>query len=180
MKFKNILITVVFAVFIFLFSLICFLKPSQEYSLSERRPLKTLPEISAETILSGEFMDEFEGYTADQFPFRDKFRSIKAVFSTKVLRKLDNNGLFLADGHISKIDEAENEHMLNHAAERFEYITKTFITNKNANLYFCIVPDKNFILAPKNGYPSLDYDSFTNKMKEKLPYMKYHPSMHHI
>ena len=172
-KIKNIMLTAIFAVLIFSISAACIFKPEQDYSNSERRPLAKLPELSIETIVSGEFMNGFEEYTADQFPLRDKFRTLKAAFTTKILRKLDNNGVFLANGHISKIDEPENEYMMNHAAERFQYITDTFLKNKNTNIYFSVVPDKNFILATKNGYPSLDYESFIEKMKAKTSYMQY-------
>ena len=38
-----------------------------------------MPEISAEAVLSGDFMADFEAYTLDQFPLRDGFRTLKAV-----------------------------------------------------------------------------------------------------
>ena len=172
-KIKSIILTFVFAILIFSISAVCFLKPEQEYSNSERRPLTKLPELSVDTVFSGEFMDKFDEYTQDQFPLRDKFRTLKAIFSTKILRKLDNNGVFLADGHISKIDDTENEYMMDYATNRFQYIADTLLKNKNTNIYFSIIPDKNFILAPENGYPSLDYDNFIKKMKNKTKYMQY-------
>lgn len=172
-KIKNITLTFVFAAIIFLVSAICFVKPAESYSDSERRALAQMPELSVETVSNGSFMDGFEEYSADQFPFRDELRSVKTIFATKVLRKLDNNGLFMAEGHISKIDDAENEYMLDYAAERFRYIKDTFIKDENTNIYFSVVPDKNFVLAPENGYPSLDYDSFIQKMRDRTEYMQY-------
>ena len=41
--------------------------PSQAYSDAERRPLEQLPELSGKTLLSGDFMTDFESYTLDQF-----------------------------------------------------------------------------------------------------------------
>ncbi len=172
-RIKNIVSVVIFSVLLLSVSAICVLKPETEYSESERRYLAVSPQLSAETVLSGEYMKEFEEYTVDQFPFREKFRSIKAYFITDIFRKLDNNGLFVADGHISKTDSKENEEMINHAAEKFQFIFDTYIKNNNCDVYFSVIPDKNFILAPKYGYPSLNYNDFIEKVKNKTQYMKY-------
>lgn len=172
-KTKSIILTVVFAVFVFSVSAACFLKPVQEYSNSERRPLASLPQLSLSNVASGEFMDGFEEYTADQFPMRDNLRSVKAFFTSNVLRKLDNNGVFKANGHISKIDDTENAYMMNYASELFMNIVNTYMTDKNANIYFSIVPDKNYFLASQNGYPSLDYEGFIERMRNRTEFMKY-------
>ncbi len=170
-KIKNIIITVLFAVLIFSVSAVCILKPQGEYSEGERRVLAKMPEFSAETLFSGEFTDGFETYSADQFPMREKLKTVKALFATKVLGKLDNNGLFTSQGHISKLDDAQSEDMMDYAANKFLEIKNKFL--KNDNIYFAIVPDKNFILAPEGGYPSLDYDAFIEGMKSRTQYMKY-------
>lgn len=172
-KRKNIIITVLFFMFIFIFSALLILKPQEAFSESERRELKGFPELSTESVLSGEFSKEFEEYSQDRFPLRDTFRQIKAWFSTKIFNKLDNNGLFVADGHISKIDSKKNHEMMDYAADKFAYIFDTYLKDKDVKVYFSIVPDKNFVLAPSNGYPSLNYDSFIEEMKEKTSYMQY-------
>jgi len=172
-KVKTILGTLILFILIFGIFALCVLTPPSEYSSGERRLLTQMPELSIKSLVNGEFTEEFEKYTADQFPFRDRFRSLKALFSTRVLSKLDNNGLFIKEGHISKIDEEENEYMMNYSAEKFHYIADNFIKDKNAKLYFSIVPDKNFFLAEKNGYPSLDYYGFIEKMRNKTEFMKY-------
>ena len=170
-KIKNIITTVLFAVLIFSVSAVCILKPQGEYSPGERRALAKMPELSAETLLSGEFTDGFESYSTDQFPMREKLRTVKALFATGVLGKLDNNGLFASQGHISKLDEKQNEDMMDYAANKFLEIKNKYL--KNDNIYFAIVPDKNFILAPEGGYPGLDYDAFIEGMKSRTQYMKY-------
>ena len=78
-------------------SLFAWFHPAKEMSEAERRKLQQLPEISVESILSGKFMTDFEAYTQDQFPARDAFRRLKAVFSYDVLQKKDNNGIYIAD-----------------------------------------------------------------------------------
>lgn len=173
MKLKQILLTILFAAFLFVGSALCYLSPAKAYSESERRPLAQMPELQLASVANGKFMEDFEAYAADNFPFREVLRSLKALFSTEVFQKLDNNGLFVADGHISKLDEPENEAMMNHAAERFSYLYETYLKEKDTKIYLSIIPDKNFLLAKPNGFPSLDYVGFTERMKEKTPYMQY-------
>ena len=170
-KIKNIITTVLFAVLIFSVSAVCILKPQGEYSPGERRALAKMPELSSETLFSGEFADGFEAYSTDQFPMREKLRTVKALFATGALGKLDNNGLFASQGHLSKLDTPQNEDMMDYAANKVLEIKNKFL--KNDNIYFAIVPDKNFILAPQGGYPGLDYDAFTEGMKSRTQYMKY-------
>lgn len=173
MKNKNIILTVVFALLIGGLSLVCWFKPYTTYSESERRPLAEKPELTSESIVSGEFMTEFEKYTVDQFPARDKFRRIKALFSTYIYNKKDNNGLYVADGHISKIEYPVNPEMVDHAEERFDYLYERYMKDKNVNIYLSIVPDKNYFLAEKNGYLSIDYDKFISDFKDRMEYMTY-------
>ena len=59
--------------------LCAWLQPSRDISESERRKLAQMPEISVDTIFSGKFMTNFEDFTLDQFPLRDRFRTLKAL-----------------------------------------------------------------------------------------------------
>ncbi len=172
-KTKNIVLTVVLALFIVVFSVWCVAGAEDEYSESERRVLASFPEITKESILSGEFMADFEDYTLDQFPLRDIFRSIKAVSEKFVFAKKDNNDIYTAQGHISKLEYPLNYHMLDNSADKFSFIYEKYIDGKNSDVYFSVVPDKNYFLAEKNGYLALDYDELVSYMKEKTSYMTY-------
>lgn len=172
-KTKNIVITVVLAAFIFSFSVWCIAKESDIYSDSERRALASFPEISWENILSGGFMSDFEDFTLDQFPLRDVFRSVKALSEKYIFARNDNNDIYTADGHISKLEYPLNISMLDYAAGRFEYIYNTFIEGTASDVYFSVIPDKNYFFAEKNGYLSLDYDKLVSYIKEKTTYMSY-------
>ena len=72
--------------------------PRQSFSFTERAELSQAPALTGEAVLEGSFMADFEEFTLDQFPLRDTFRSIKAVFHLYGLNQSDNNGLFLQDG----------------------------------------------------------------------------------
>lgn len=169
----NIITTAVFAILILSLSLTCWLKPETSFSESERRNLATKPEFNIETLVSGEFMKNFEGYTTDQFPFREPFRSLKALFSANILGRMENNQIYTLNQHISKMEYPENPEMIDYAINKFNTIYNKFMKNAGNKIYLSIVPDKNYFLAPEGGYLSLDYKSFIEKFKSGLPYMKY-------
>ena len=130
-KIKSIVLTVVTAVMLLTLSVWCIAKPGAEYSDSERRVLASFPEITWENILSAKFMDEFEDYTVDRFPMRDIFRSIKALSEKFIFVKKDNNDIYSAQGHLSKLEYPLNTHMLDHAADRFGFIYDKYLKDNN-------------------------------------------------
>lgn len=172
-KYKSIFLTAATAALLFGFSFWAWFKPDDRFSESERRVLQSLPALTADALRTGKFMEEFETYTLDQFPCRDGFRTIKALTVFHVFLQKDNNGLFTEDGYVSKLNYPMRDEMLNHAAERFQYLYDTYLADTEAKLYFSVVPDKNYFLAQKNSCLSLDYDEFTAKIREKTPYLEY-------
>lgn len=154
-------------------SLICWLKSDDVFSESERRVLAKFPDVSMETIIEGKFMQEFESYSLDQFPARDWFRSVKALASYGIFQKMDNNDIYLADGHLAKMEYPMQPKMLNYAASHMEKIYETYLKNNNSKCYFSIVPDKNYFLAKENGYLSIDYEEMVSYMKGKMYFTEY-------
>ena len=55
--------------------------PKSDYTYSERRKLAQMPEITTKSIFSGKFMPDFEDFTLDQFPLRDRFRQVTTMAS---------------------------------------------------------------------------------------------------
>lgn len=161
------------AVMLFGISLCFLLKAPDDFSESERRVLARFPKLTAETIVSGEFMEDFEVYTQDQFPWRDGMRSLKAVTALGVFGQSDNNDIYVADGHVSKLEYPLRIEMLDNAAKHFENIYETYLADTDTNLYFSIIPDKNYFLAEDNGYLNIDYDELVSAMREKTDYMEY-------
>ena len=91
---KDRAVCIAFGVFLMAGLLLCLFAPREEYSMAERRRLAAVPELTGETLWSGRFMENFETYAADAFPFRQRFRQLKAVASAGVFRRLDNNGIY--------------------------------------------------------------------------------------
>lgn len=172
-KQKSICTLVMTGAMLFSLSAWCVVKPADGYSDSERRALAAIPEFTTESVLSGEFMKDFEEYAADQFPLRDRFRTLKAMAELKLFHKLDNNGIYTTNGHLSKLEYPMNTQMLDHAAERFSWIYDAYLKETDANLYFSIIPDKSKFLADEHDVLSMDYDAFAEYMKEKTGYMEY-------
>ncbi len=146
------------------------IKPNTDFSDSERRVLEKMPELNMENILSAKFMSGFESYALDQFPLRDKFRTLKALSSGFVFGNLDNNELYVKDGHISKLEYPIDYTMLDKAVGRFEHIKDKYL-DENNNIYLSIVPSKHRFLS--DGRLSLDYEELVSYVREKLDTMEY-------
>lgn len=153
-------------------SLWSILRKPDDYSDSERRLLAKAPEFSADTVLSGSFMSDFEVYGADQFPMRDKFRTLKSFSVLKLFGQSDNNKLFAAQGHISKIEYPMSETMLDHAANRFGFIYDSYLKDKDIDVYLSVIPDKNFCMSDSDTL-RLDYQLLIDKFKERTDYTSY-------
>ena len=152
--------TVLFmAVLFFGMALLCWIKPNQEFSDRERRYLAQMPELTMKTVFSGKFMSEFEEYALDQFPMRDGFMALYQKTSTTK----DQNGLYLADGHIGSMQYPMDEAGMERAAGIFKQIQAEFAPDNN--IYLAIIPDKNAFLGEENGYLAMDYEAFYEKMR---------------
>ena len=148
-------------------------KPADELSLSERRPLAQMPELSASSYLSGKFMSGYEDYATDQFPLREQFRTLKALMGLYVFGQKDNNGVYLADGFAAKLEYPLNEGSVAHAADRFRYLYETLMAGTDAKVYLSVIPDKNYFLAETNGYPALDYQALTDALRKQTEFAAY-------
>lgn len=80
--------TFVFLIFIFAMGVWFIFSPKSDYSSAEKRYLQKFPEVSFESISSGEFGSEFESYFADHFPKRDLWVGMNAYYNLSI----GNNG----------------------------------------------------------------------------------------
>lgn len=151
-------------------TLFCWFGTRQEVSLSERRPLNQFPEVTGSSVLSGKFMENFEKATLDQFPLRDRFRSLKSMVHAYVLRQKDNNGLYLADGYLAKLEYPLNESSVSYALRRFNWVYDTYLRESGASPYLAVVPDKGYYLAEDHGYPAMDYAAMFAAFQEGMPW----------
>lgn len=146
--------------------------PRQELSEWERRKLEQLPTLTVESLADGRFMSKFESFCQDQFPLRDAFRRVKAGFSYGVLRKLDNNGIYLAQNAAGKLEYPLNGNSVAGAVKKFQSIYDRFLKDGAGKILFSVVPDKSFYLAEQNGYPCMDYEAMFEAFRA-LPWAEY-------
>ncbi len=165
-KAKRIYLVGLLAVLFFGLSIFAMLKPAQEYSLSERRKLEQMPELSIKTILNGRFMEDFEDYSLDQFPLRDSFRSLKAVTALKIMAQKDSNDLYIHNGSIAAMQYPMNTESIDYAGAVFTGLYEKLLADKAASVHFAIVPDKNCYLAEEAGVLHMDYDEFFAAVRE--------------
>ena len=146
--------------YIFLMSILGVVLKDEEISLSERRKLKKIPEFT----YNGDYVNKLDGYLLDHFPYRDTFRSIKANFNFYVLKKLDNNGIYLKNDYIFKSNYPTNKESVKYFRKKTESTIDLF--NSNNNIYMMVVPDKNYYLNDKL-FLKIDYD-YINKELSNL------------
>lgn len=169
---RNILTLCLCAAIVFVLFVWCILKPADAVSKSERRPLAQMPKISAQAISKGTFMTDFEKYAVDQFPLREKFRTLKAFSVFKAFLQKDNNDLYVKDGFIAKAEYPLDKSAVERAAEKFNLINKKYLDQSN-KVYISLIPDKNYFLAEKSGHLSYDYPLLLETLRSKTKDMTY-------
>ena len=170
-KIKNIVISCSFGIFLVLFMIVNIFAKDKEISYEERRKLAQLPEFKIEKLLNGNYFEEMEEYLLDQFYLRENFRKIKTFVNTKIFHEKDNNDIYIVDNGIYKMEYKLNENSIYNSANLYNKIAQTYF--KNSNIYYTIVPDKNYFVAQKNGYLHLDYEKLINIMKNNTHNMDY-------
>lgn len=147
--------------------------PKADYTYAERRKLAQMPELSARSVLWGEFMEDFEAFSLDQFPLRDTFRKLKSQFHYKLLNQSDNNGIYLVDDVVAKIEYPLNEPSVAYVVERLQYVYDTYLQDSDCKIYTSVIPDKGYYLAAENGYPSVDYTALFDSYRPVLSWARY-------
>ena len=82
------------------FLVLCIATPDETFSEQENRNLKAFPELSAEAIIDGSFMEEFETYSSDTVVGRDLWVKIKNLADKSLGKKDNGNAYWGAEGFI--------------------------------------------------------------------------------
>jgi len=152
-KTKKITVVLLFFLLIFGFSLAHLCLPDGEISLSERRYLASVPELTAKKLFSGRYFTELETYLLDQFPLRETFRTGKAMTEIYLMDMGETNGITRAEGHLVPLEVQYDARQTDMAVEKMAEI---LFRHLDGNAYVAIVPDKNQylgdpVLAPDMG-----------------------------
>lgn len=150
--------------------LVQILQPDAAESVSERRKLTQFPQMSAESVLSGGWMADFEDYALDQFPARDRLRTVKAAASFYLFRQKDNNDIYLQNGYAAKLEYPLHEDSVHHATARFRYVYERYLQESGARVFCAMIPDKSRFLAEAGGYPAMDYGALTALLQDDMEF----------
>ena len=157
-KTKNYIISILFVFILIVFFALNVFSSDKEISVSERRKLLHFSNVT---------LSNFEEYASDQFVGRDFFRNIKSVFSTKVLRQKDDNGIFIKDDAIYKIEYPVNEKNVQKTAEKINKVYEKYLKDINGKIYYSIIPDKNYYLETEDTL-KLDLEKIENIFDKNL------------
>lgn len=148
----------------------CLLKPSAEYSYSERRRLAQFPELSKKALLSGRYMEQFEKYATDQFPGRGELRFLKSAYAMGITKKQDVNGVYEENGYLCAMEYPFKEDSFERAVGIFRKIYDSYLSETKTEVYLSVIPDKNYFLAGKR-HLSMNYRTFFDRIYEKMDFM---------
>ncbi|MGN0244916.1 MAG: hypothetical protein ACI4DK_02985 [Lachnospiraceae bacterium] len=151
------------------FLIIGLLSPDKEISDTERRLLHSFPELNMHTIFADRgqdsFMDGFEEYAVDQFPYREAFRTVHSVFSLYGIGRKEINNIYYAEGHILKTSMSIHPDSVSRSLDRMQYIKKRYLQDNQ--VFFAMIPDKNYYLEKQTEVPYLDYEKLENLFREQ-------------
>ncbi|HBP13300.1 MAG TPA: hypothetical protein DD613_04475, partial [Firmicutes bacterium] len=146
-KIKDIVVTIVFLITIISLFLINVIKKDTDISIAERRKLATMPELTTKKLFDGTYFKSFDSYVTDQFVGRDTFRKIK--IDIELSTKGEYNNLYMYDDYIVEEIFPLNTNSINNLTNKINYIKNTYLNN-NSNIYYTIIPDKNYFVNKGN------------------------------
>jgi len=121
-----------------LFLLNLFIAP-QPILLSERRAPARFPPFSAGTVFSGEFMVRLDSYAADNFPFRDGFRTLSSMLVFGVFQQTDKDGLYM-DAHGAGKFEPLDPDSVGQLSRKIVTVAESL---GDIDIYYSFIPDKS-------------------------------------
>lgn len=125
-----------FCAFIGLMLVLSAVSPDKKFSEKENRELQQLPKFSFQTLFAGKYTGKAETYTADQFPFRDDWMTLKARCELATGKKQNDDVYLCQGGTLIEKYEAPDTKLLdaNIAA------VKHFAESSTVPVYFALIP----------------------------------------
>lgn len=168
---KNKIITFSFVLFLLLMLVLNIILPDKKISESERRSLEGYPSLTIETLFNDEFFKKLEKYQLDQMVFREKFRTVKAITEFSIFRKNDNNNIFIKNDYVFKMEYPYNQNYVYKMSEKMNEIYNTYL--KGMNVYYSIIPDKNYFIKDNDKHLFIDYDDMIFILNNEVKNMEY-------
>lgn len=161
-RFYNLLVTILFCLFLGGTALAGILLPDKSFSEMENRNLRPVPDLTMNRIRSGRFMTEAERYASDHIAFRDGWVAIKSL-GEFLSGKKENNGIYFAadDTLIRRIPEPDASIV----EENIQYL-QDFAERTEVPVYFALIPTAASVWQEKlpDGAPTADEKNWTQDL----------------
>ena len=137
------LIGKIFIILLFLVMIINVIVPDREESELENRALERRPRFNLTTILSGDFMEQWEKYLSDQFAGRDTWRSLKVSLDRLGGARKENDIYIGKDGQLMEDIEVPDDGRLEANLTAIRDFAETY---EDIPVTMMLVPDAACIL----------------------------------
>ena len=137
------LIGKIFIILLFLVMIINVIVPDREKSELENRALEQRPRFNLTTILSGDFMEQWEKYLSDQFAGRDTWRSLKVSLDRLGGARKENDIYIGKDGQLMEDIEVPDDGRLEANLTAIRDFAETY---EDIPVTMMLVPDAACIL----------------------------------
>lgn len=153
------IIGMAFVVCIVFFLVLNIIVPNKEMSEEENRMLAGRPKLTIESLVSGDFMDKFETYQADQFVGRNAWRKLKTTLDRIGGGKEENGVLIGKKGQLMEEIATPDQEQLNANLKSMKSFAQSY---PDINTSVMLVPDAANVL--KNRLPALATVADQNRM----------------
>ena len=133
----------IFIILLFLVMIINVIVPDREESELENRALEQRPRFNLTTILSGDFMEQWEKYLSDQFAGRDTWRSLKVSLDRLGGARKENDIYIGKDGQLMEDIEVPDDGRLEANLTAIRDFAETY---EDIPVTMMLVPDAACIL----------------------------------
>lgn len=139
----EVLVGKIFILCLFLFALLNLIVPDREKSEQENRMLETRPSFRLTSVLTGDFMEQWEKYLSDQFVGRDLWRSMNVGLKRLGGSKIENDVYIGKDGQLLEDIEVPDQNQLSDNISAIKSFAQTYSDIPTSVM---LVPDAACIL----------------------------------
>ena len=161
-KYDNLLITILFCIFLGGIAAASILLPDRSFSEMENRNLRPLPELTFNRFVSGRFMTEAESYASDHIAFRNGWVAVKALGEV-LSGKQENNGIYFADDDtlIRRVEEPDES-----LVEKNLGYLRDFGEMTEVPVYFGLIPTAASVWQDRlpDHAPTADEEAWTQEL----------------
>ncbi len=97
---QSVYLNTVFLLLVFGFTAANIIRPQRERSETENRSLAQRPALTWDSLIEGEFAEDYEAYLSDQFILRDDWITMKTDIERAALKQETNDVYFASDDYL--------------------------------------------------------------------------------